>query len=144
MALRKRPGVPDLRRLTGELRIVPFEQWAADRADSVRAEWAERRLSEIYAYTSYYEPEAYLGVQDAARALALLAIASEIRPQSPEVCRERARAYALRRDSDRTLAELRCALAGSAITIPEIRADPRYRFMETRDDYLALIGKTGR
>ncbi|MDE3217307.1 MAG: hypothetical protein KGO03_12935, partial [Gemmatimonadota bacterium] len=90
---------------------------------------------------SYYEPEAYLAVQDAARALAMLAIASEIRPGSADVCRERARAYALRQDSDRALADLRCALAGSAITVDEIRADPRYRFMQTRDDYLALIGR---
>ncbi|MDE3054269.1 MAG: hypothetical protein KGN74_00750 [Gemmatimonadota bacterium] len=141
MALRRTPGVPDLRRLTDAFRIVPLQQWASDAADSVRAEWARRRLSEIYARTSYYEPEAYLAVQDAARALAMLAIASEIRPGSADVCRERARAYALRQDSDRALADLRCALAGSAITVDEIRADPRYRFMQTRDDYLALIGR---
>jgi hypothetical protein len=140
IALRKRPGVPDLRRLTDDLRIVQFQTWAADGQDSVRAEWAQRRLSEIYTHASYYEPEAYLSVDDPARALAMLAIASEIRPRSPEVCRERARAYALRQDSDRTVAELRCALGGDAITVQEIRGDPRYRFLEDRDDFRALIG----
>ncbi len=140
VTLRKTPGVPDLRKLSDELRIAQFEGWMADSTDSVRAEWARRRLSEIYTHVSYYEPEAYLGVGDAARALAVLSIAAEIHPDSPEVCRERARADALRRDSDRTMAELRCALAGHTITVQEIRADPRYQFMTKRDDYLALIG----
>jgi hypothetical protein len=139
IALRRRPGVPDLRRLSTDLGIGQFMRWTAAHDDSVRAEWAARRLSEIYAHVSYYEPEAYLGVKDPARALAVLAIASEIHPGAPEVCRERARAYALRLDSDRTLTELRCALAGDAITIGEISADPRYRFMESRSDYLELI-----
>ena len=143
VALRQRPGVPDLRRLTSELRIAQFQTWAADSADSLRAEWAVRRLAEVYTRTSYYEPEAYMAVSDDARALAVLAIAAEIEPTSPQVCRERARAYALRRESGRTLTELRCALAGHTITLNEIRADPRYKFMALRDDFLKLIAKPG-
>ncbi len=143
LAIRQHPGVPDLRRLADDLRIAQFQQWAADRQDSVRAIWAERRLGELYAQTSFYEPEAYLEVNDASRALSMLAVAEMIRPRSPGVCLERARAYALRRDSESTLDELRCALAGQAITIPEIERDPRYGFMRSLDAYANLIDKGG-
>ena len=141
--LRERPGVPDLRRLNDSLRIAPLQAWIADTADSVRADWAARRLAEVFGHLSFYEPEAYINVRDPSRALAVLDIAAEIEPDSPEVCRERARAYALRLDSDRTFTALRCALAGGTISMREIRADPRYTFMEARDDYLKFIGKTG-
>jgi hypothetical protein len=141
--LRQRPGVPDLRRLNDSLRIAPLEEWTHDSRDSLRADWAQRRLAEVFGHLSFYEAEAYINVRDAARALAVLDIASEIQPGSPQVCREEARAYALRGDGDRTFTALRCALAGGAISMREIRADPRYKFMEARDDYMKFIGKTG-
>ncbi|OYV72598.1 MAG: hypothetical protein B7Z72_04415, partial [Gemmatimonadetes bacterium 21-71-4] len=94
--LRQRPGVPDLRRLTQQLNIVALQQWAADANDSLRADWAARRLSDVYAQVSLYEPEAYLAYNDADRALALLAVAEEIQGSTPRICRERARAYAVR------------------------------------------------
>lgn len=141
--LRQRPGVPDLRRLNDSLRVAQLQAWIADARDSVRADWAARRLAEVFGHLSFYEPEAYINVRDASRALAVLDIAEEIQPGSAQVCRERARAYALRADGDRTFTALKCALAGGAITMREIRADPRYTFMEARDDYLKFIGKPG-
>ena len=143
LALRKHPGVPDLRRLAGDLRIVEFQQWAADGRDSVRAIWSARRLAELYAQVSFYEPEAYISVNDSPRALAMLSVAEMIRPRSPGVCRERARAYAIGRDAEGTLDELRCALAGRAITIEEIERDPRYQFLRSLDAYADLIDKGG-
>ncbi len=143
LAVRKHPGVPDLRKLAGDLRIVQFQQWATDRQDSVRAMWAERRLAELYVQASFYEPEAYIAVKDQSRALAMLTIAEMIHPRSPTVCRERARAYALSGDAGSTLDELRCALAGKAITIDEIVRDPRYQFMRSLDAFTDLIDKGG-
>ncbi len=141
--LRRRPGVPDLRRLNDSLRIGELQAWRADAGDSVRADWAARRLAEVFGHLSVYEPEAYLNVRDASRALAALDIAAEIEPTSAQVCRERSRAYALLQDGDRTFAALRCAVAGGTITVREIRADPRYKFLEGRDDYLKFIGVGG-
>lgn len=143
LAVRQHPGVPDLRRLADDLRIAQFQQWAADRQDSVRAVWAAGRLGALYAQVSFYEPEAYLGAADASRALSMLSVAEMIRPRSPSVCRERARAYALRHDAGSTLDELRCALAGKAISIQEIERDPRYQFMRSLDAYTDLIDKDG-
>ncbi len=143
LGVRQHPGVPDLRRLAGELRIVQFQQWAADPQDSVRAIWADRRLAELYVQASFYEPEAYIKVQDPSRALAMLTVAEMIRPRSAGNCRERARAYALSRDAASTLDELRCALTGKAITIEEIERDPRYNFMRSLDAYADLIEKFG-
>ncbi len=141
--LRRTPGVPDLRRLTAALHIVQYQQWEADGQDSVRAAWAARRLGDLYVQVSEYEPEVYLRVADPSRALAMLAIADEIRSGDPVVCRERARAYALRRDADAALSQLRCALAGHAITTDEIRTDPRYAFMRSLDDFAALLSPPG-
>lgn len=138
--LRQRPGVPDLRRLTQDLNIVPLQQWAADANDSVRADWAARRLGDMYTQVSLYEPEAYLAYNDAGRALGLLAVAEEIEGSAPRICRERARAYAVRHDADRTINELKCALAGHRIDIQEIRTDPRYQFMRGLDAFNELIG----
>lgn len=142
-ALRRRPGVPDLRRLTDDLRIVQYRTWAADARDSLRAAWAARRLGDLYVQVSRFEPEVYIRAGDASRALAMLGIAEEIRQHDPIVCRERARAYALRRDADAALTNLRCALAGHAITIPEIRTDPRFAFMRSLDEYDQLVNPPG-
>jgi predicted esterase len=143
-ALRRRPGVPDLRKLNDDLRIAQYRQWSTDHTDSVRAAWAVRRLADLFVQVSYYEPEAYLAVGDDSRALGLLAIADEIHTRAPGVCRERARAYALRRDTEATLSELRCALAGGATTVDEIKSDRRYLFMRASDDFLDLISPPGR
>ncbi|MHB1861641.1 MAG: hypothetical protein ACYCVL_01615 [Gemmatimonadaceae bacterium] len=140
--LRQRPGVPDLRRLTQQLNIVALQQWAADANDSLRADWAARRLSDVYAQVSLYEPEAYLAYNDADRALALLAVAEEIQGSTPRICRERARAYAVRHDADLTITELKCALAGHLIDLQEIRTDPRYQFMRSLDAFNELIDPT--
>ncbi|HEY5218447.1 MAG TPA: hypothetical protein VIJ16_01500, partial [Gemmatimonadaceae bacterium] len=137
--LRRRPGVPDLRRLTEELHIGEYQRWAADASDSVRAVWAARRLADIYAQVSFYEPEAYIQANDPARALAMLDIATEIHPDTPVVCLERARVYAARRDIELTVAGLKCALAGHAITMADIRADLRYQFVLLSDEFQTLI-----
>lgn len=141
--IRQHPGVPDLRKLSDALHIAQFEQWAADRQDSVRASWADRRLSDLYVQVSFYEPEAYLGVADPTRALSMLAVAEMIRPKAKGLCRERARAYALRRDADLTITELKCALAAHEMTLAEVRADPRYQFMRTLDAFIDLITPPG-
>lgn len=138
-ALRRNPGVPDIRKLTQDLHVERLARWAADSADSVRAQWAVRALAGLYVEVSFYEPEAYLSVSDPDRALAVLTIAEEIHPGAPAVCHERARAYALRQDADRTLTELRCALAGHATTIAAIKADGRYGFLRTNDAFLDLL-----
>ncbi|MGH7671061.1 MAG: hypothetical protein ACRENQ_16375, partial [Gemmatimonadaceae bacterium] len=143
LGVRRHPGVPDLRQLAGDLEIARYQQWAGDAQDSVRAIWAQRRLAGLYAQVSFYEPEAYIAVNDESRALAMLAIAEMIHPRAPVACRERARAYALRRDSEGTLDELRCALTGKAITVGEIERDPRYQFLRSLDAYVQLIDPGG-
>ena len=142
-ALRKRPGVPDLRELVTDLNIVQLQQWAADQADSLRAMWADRRLDALYVQVSESEPEAYIGVGEAARALAMLSVAEMIRPRAPAICNERARAYALRGDAESTMDELRCALEGKVITIDQILNDPRYRFLRSLDTFGDLIKRFG-
>jgi hypothetical protein len=142
-ALRQRPGVPDLRLLVSDLKIVQFQELAADSTDSLRAAWAHRQLADLYAQVSQIEPEAYLRVGEVARALAVLSAAEIIRPRTAAVCRQRARAYALRGDAESTLDELRCALEGKVITVDEILHDPRYRFVRSLDAFSALIEKFG-
>lgn len=142
-ALRKRPGVPDLRELVTDLDIVQLQQWAADRSDSLRAMWADRRLDALYVQVSESEPEAYIGVGEAARALAMLSVAEMIRPRAPGICSERARAYALRGDAESTMDELRCALEAKVVTVDQILNDPRYRFLRSLDTFDDLLKRFG-
>jgi hypothetical protein len=137
--LRRQPGVPDIRQLTEDMRIVPLRQWSADTSDSVRAAWATRALAGVYVQVSFYEPEEYLAVGDPDRALAVLTIADEIHHDAPAICRERARAYALRRDAERTISELRCAINGHAVTVDQVRADREYAFLQANDAFLDLL-----
>ncbi len=62
--------------------------------DRLGAQAAARMLALVTVNTAFYEPRQYFARSDPAGALAMLAIAHEIVPDSPYICFEQAKAYA--------------------------------------------------
>ncbi len=111
-------------RAVRELELTELRERAEMAEDTLEAQAAQRLLEITFLHTSFYVPRRYMEQGDAERALASLTIAEAARPESPRLCYQRARAYALAQRDEQALDALECLLdAGVALSPSNLERD---------------------
>jgi predicted esterase len=130
---------PSLENALRDLDIRDLQRQQRDSVhDRLGAQAAGRMLALVSVNTAFYEPRKYFARGDPSGALAILAIAHEIAPQSPYICFQQAKAYAeLGRTSD-VLASLRCAKTGGAMTVADIRDEHAFDRLRSDSAFAAM------
>ena len=96
-------------------------------------------LETVFVYTSFYEPRGLLAEGDAARALAVTAIAAILKPDHPRVCLNRARAHAQLGNRDEALEALRCAVQSGLVSTALVESDPYLEPLHDEAGYRAVL-----
>jgi hypothetical protein len=138
---RKGDQPPRLDQALKQLQIAQLKRLAETAADSIDAQAAQRLLEQVFVFTSFYEPRAYLEKRDGVRALALLAIAQEIRPNDPGVCYNRARALVLLARWDDALGSVACVLKTGTPDLDRLQADSSLGALREDPRFRALIAQ---
>jgi predicted esterase len=105
------------------LELRELQRRAANGKDSMDAWAATRSLDNIWAYVSFYEPQDYLAAGNAGHALAILGIAQVMRPNSADVCYQRARALMTLDRGAEAIDAVEC-LVRSGVPMERIQKDP--------------------
>jgi hypothetical protein len=105
------------------LELRELQRRAANGKDSMDAWAATRSLDNIWAYVSFYEPQDYLAAGNAGHALAILGIAQVMRPNSADVCYQRARALMTLDREAEAIDAVEC-LVRSGVPMERIQKDP--------------------
>jgi predicted esterase len=130
------PGVEDA------LRTLDIHRLQHQQRDSIHdrlgAQAAGRMLALVAVNTAFYMPRTYFAKHDPADALAMLAIAHAVVPESPYICFQQAKAYAeLQRTTD-VLASLRCARAGATVSVADLRNESAFDRLRSDSAFAAL------
>ena len=123
---------------TLEIARLKRRQESRDRFDG---EAARRILGHVYSYTAFYETHRYLEEDRPDRALAMLAIADAIHPDSPRVCLGQARAYARLGQQKKGLEALKCLMKSGAVGADFIAGDLDLAPLRSGEEYEALMKK---
>jgi predicted esterase len=134
--------LPDHARLLRRLRVAEITRDTAA-ADTFRARYAQRLVAHLLSLTASYAPRAVLERGDADRALAILRVAAEVRPNSPGICYSMARAHALAGRPDDAFAALDCASAGR-LTADLVEGDEMFAPLRSDARYAALLDRLRR
>ena len=138
---RQSPAPPPVDRAVERLQVRKLKRQAEQRQDTLAAQAARRHLERLFADAAFYEAREYLAVGEAARALALLDLAGEIKPGAPIVCYHRARALLQQGRADQAVAELGCwaeAIEGPLARLEQdtalapLRGHPAYEALRAR------------
>ena len=130
---------PSLESALHDLDIRDLQRQQRDSVhDRLGAQAAGRMLALVAINTAFYEPRMYFARGDPAGALAMLAIAHEIVPESPYVCFQQAKAYAEMGRTGDVLASLRCAKAGGAMTVADLRDEHAFDRLRSDSAFAAL------
>jgi predicted esterase len=130
---------PSLERALHDLAIRDLQRQQRDSVhDRLGAQAAGRMLALVTINTAFYEPRQYFERGDPAGALAMLAIAHEIVPESPYICFEQAKAYAEMGRTGDVLSSLRCAKAGGAMTVADLRDEHAFDRLRSDSAFAAL------
>ncbi|MFI5249965.1 MAG: hypothetical protein ACHQTF_08340 [Gemmatimonadales bacterium] len=137
--LRNAARPPSLESALHDLDIRNLQRQQRDSVhDRLGAQAAGRMLALVTVNTAFYEPRQYFARSDPGGALAMLAIAHEIVPESPYICFEQAKAYAeLGRTGD-VLSSLRCAKTGGTMTVADIRDEHAFDRLRNDSAFAAL------
>jgi len=129
----------DILRALHDLGIRELQRQQRDSAhDRLGAQAAGRMLALVSVNTAFYEPKQYFARGDPAGALAMLAIAHEIVPDSPYICFQQAKAYAEMGRTGEVLASLRCARAGGSMTVVDLRNERAFDRLRSDSAFAAL------
>lgn len=130
------PAVEDALRTLDIRRLQRQQRDSAH--DRLAAQAAGRMLALVSVNTAFYVPRMYFAKHDPADALAMLAIAHEVVPESPYICFQQAKAYAeLGRTSD-VLASLRCAKVGGTLSVADLRNEAAFDRLRSDTAFAAL------
>ncbi len=130
---------PSLESALHDLDIRDLQRQQRDSVhDRLGAQAAGRMLALVSVNTAFYEPRRYFRQGDPAGALAVLAIAHEIVPESPYVCFEQAKAYAEMGRTGDVLASLRCAKARGTLTVADLRDEHAFDRLRSDSAFAAL------
>ncbi|HZI93773.1 MAG TPA: tetratricopeptide repeat protein [Patescibacteria group bacterium] len=92
------------------LQIAALKRRAADQSDPLESEAAKRLIEMVFVQVAFYEPRQFMEQSDPWRALAMLEVALEIKPEDPRVLLGQARAYARMGRKDKGIDALRRAV----------------------------------
>jgi tetratricopeptide (TPR) repeat protein len=132
---------PRLEKSLRELQIAELKRAAGDTRNSIAAFAAQRLLERVFVFSSFYEPRGYLDRGDAARALALLAIAEEVRPDDPTVCYSRARALAQLGRVDDALRAVECLVQAGWVDSDRLEADANLESLRDDPGFRAVLAR---
>ncbi len=138
---RKASAPQPLKRSLKQLRIRDLERHAANTADSLGAQASRRMLENVFVLAAFYEPREYLAVGEAERALALLALADEIKPDAPMVCYNRARALALLGRDDEAISNLDCWARALGGDVARLAQDSNLATLRDHPGFQALLAR---
>jgi tetratricopeptide (TPR) repeat protein len=138
---RKAPAPQPLERALQQLRIRDLQRRAENTADSLGAQASQRMLENVFVMAAFYEPREYLAVGEAERALALLALANEIKPDAPMVCYNRARALALLGQPDEAISDLDCWARAIGGDVARLAQDSNLATLRHHPGFQALLAR---
>jgi len=131
---------PPLEKSLKRVQLEELRRRAADPADSVTSQAAQRGLANLWVYASFYEPMDYLAKGDPRRALAILDVAQAMRPADGDVCFFQARALARLGREGEAIGAVECAVRGGVdpdrlVQTPDLavlRSEPAYQALLAR------------
>jgi hypothetical protein len=130
---------PPLARSLRALQIEKLKRRAAGKDDPEDALAAQRLLQNVFTYTSFYEFRRYMDEKRYDRALAVLAIAGEIEPDSAQICLNEARAHAQLGHRKKGLTALSCVVDSGLVTTAFIEGDDLLAPLRTGKEYEAMM-----
>jgi predicted esterase len=141
MDARKSPVPQPLERASQQLRIRDLQRRARNTTDSLGAQASQRMLENVFVLAAFYEPREYLAVREAERALALLALANEIKPGAPMVCYNRARALALLGRRDEAMSHLDCWARAIGSDVERLAQDSNLATLRSHPGFQAWLAR---
>ncbi len=126
--------------------VPATQRLAADQTDREASTAAQRRLEHLYVMTAFYEPRDRFEKNDPTGALGMLEIAEVIRPHTPWLCYDRARALAALNRLAEAMAALACWVSTGNMTAAELEADPNLAPLRGEPGFMGLregIGREG-
>ena len=138
---RKSPAPPRLDRAVERLQVRKLQRQAEKREDTLAAQAARRQLERLFVDAAFYEAREYLALGETSRALALLALAAEIKPRAPIVCYHRARALLQEGRAEQAVAELGCWADAVEGPLARLEQDTALARLRGRPDYEALLAR---
>lgn len=134
------PNAP-LHKALDRLQIADLMKRAADSTDLLEALSAQRALSHVMIYTSFYEPDDYMRANDPARALAILGIAAAVRPNDPGICYSRAKALTLLKRPAEAIDALDCITRATWASAERLETDPELAALRSEPGFKALLAR---
>ena len=120
------------------LDVPAMQRLAADRGNRDEADAAQRRLEHLLVMTAFYEPRDRFQRNDPGGALGMIDIARKIRPDTPYLCYDQARALAALNRIDEAMAALACWLRTGNMTAAELEADPNLAPLRGQPEFIRL------
>lgn len=133
------PRPPAHGRVAGDLQVERLRREAADTAELPRSLSARRLLENVFVYASFYGPDTYLARGDTDRALALLRLAGEAKPGTPQLCWATARVQARIGNAGEALAALECAAASGLLAAAAVEAEPAFAPLRDMPAFRAVV-----
>jgi predicted esterase len=130
----------DLSQALTDLRIHELKK-QADSADHQESMAARRLLNTVLVQTSFYLPEMYKSQGQHERAIFVLAIAAEIRPESPEIWYELAAANARKGSKKKALENLRKAVEKGWGDLPRLEGEAAFAPLRQDKGYQELVAE---
>lgn len=133
----------DLPQALALLKIKELKKQAesSDRQESLSA---KRLLNTVLVQTSYYLPQMFTSQGQHDRAIFALSIASEIRPESPEVWYELAASHARKGSKKRALENLRKAVEKGWSDLSRLEGEAAFASLRQDKGYQELVAEIGK
>ena len=128
-------------RAMAELEIEALRREAADTARAARSLSARRLLENVFIHAVFYGPRTWLERGDGPRALALLRLAGEVKPGSPQVCYATAAAHARLGQRDQARRELECAAASGLLVASTLEGDASFAALRADPAFRAILAR---
>ncbi len=124
-----------------ELKLSTLEKRARNTDDEDESLSARRTLESVFVQTAFYLPRELMERGDFGRAVLVLTIASEIRPENAYVWYSLARAQARAGNEGSAVKSLRRAVENGLSDIAQLKEDPDLESLQGRKDFLELLAE---